>query len=428
MNHSPIVTSTRRQFIKTSTAAGLALGTLVIPRMAHAVGGETVRVGLIGCGGRGTGAAMQAISADPNAQLTSLGDLFEDRLVGSIKSLKEQKPQQVSATPDSCFTGIDAYKKVIDSGVDVVVLTTPPHFRPAHIRAAITAGKHVFCEKPIAVDAPGVRSFLESTEMAKGKGLSIVSGFCWRYNFAERAAFERIHDGAVGDIQNIYSYYNTSGLWSHARKPEWTDMEFQIRNWLYYTWLSGDHLVEQAVHSVDKVGWAMRDKPPVRAIAQGGRQVRTDAVYGHIFDHFAVVYEWENGTRAFLNTRQQDGCASGVQDHIVGTKGVCNINSGNSQVIKGEVNWRYAGERNNMYQTEHDELFAAIRAGKPINDGVRTANSTMMAILGRMAAYTGQVITWDQAMESKEDLTPPSYDFGPIATPPVAMPGKTKFV
>jgi predicted dehydrogenase len=401
---------------------------MVIPRAVHAASADTLRVGLIGCGGRGSGAAAQALNADKNVQLVAVGDAFADRAQGALKRLQTQMPDKVKVKPDNCFVGFDAYKNVIDSDVDVVILTTPPHFRPMHLKYAIEKNKHVFLEKPVAVDAPGIRSIMETSKVAKEKNLGLVCGFCWRYQYAHRETFKRVHDGIIGDITSVYSTYNTGGLWNHGRKPEWSDMEWQVRNWLYFTWLSGDHLVEQAVHSVDKLAWARKDAHPVKAIAHGGRQVRTDPAYGNIFDHFAVVYEYEDGSRGFLFCRQQDGCASGVWDYITGTKGTCTINSGNSYVIKGEADWKFAGQQNDMYQTEHDELFASIRAGKPLNDGTRMVNSTMMAILGRMAAYTGQVITWEQAMNSQEDLSPAKYEWGPIATPPIALPGKTKFV
>jgi predicted dehydrogenase len=422
--------ASRRQFLKHSAAAaaaGALASQLVVPSAVHAASSETLKIGLIGCGGRGTGAASQALSADKNVKLVAMGDAFSDRLQSSLDGLKKQYPDKVAVTPDKCFVGFDAYQKVIDSDVDVVLLTSPPSFRPVHLKAAVAAGKHIFCEKPVAVDAPGVRSVLETAKLAKEKNLSLVSGLCWRYHYAHRETFKRIHDGALGPITSVYSTYNTGGLWNHGRKPEWSDMEWQLRNWLYFTWLSGDHIVEQAVHSIDKMAWARKDEMPVKAIGHGGRQVRTDPAYGHIYDHFAIVYEWADATRGFLYCRQQDGCASGVHDFITGTKGVCDITSGNSYEIKGEAKWKYTGESNNMYQTEHDELFASIRAGKPINDGVRMSTSTMMAILGRMAAYTGQVITWDQAMNSKEDLTPAKYEWGPMPMPPVALPGKTKF-
>jgi hypothetical protein len=240
-----------------------------------------------------------------------------------------------------------------------------------------------------------------------------------------RETFNRIHDGSVGDIVALQCNCNTGYLWFKERQPGWSDMEWQLRNWLYFTWLSGDHNVEQHVHSLDKMAWAMHDVPPVKAIGLGGRQVRTDPKYGHIFDHHAVVYEWENGVKLFSYCRQQAGCTNDVSDHIMGTKGTCDVMK---HTIVGERPWKFAGQKNNMYQAEHNELFASIRNSKPINNGEYMTRSTMLAIMGRMATYTGRVIEWDKAMKSQEDLTPPRYEFGPLPTPAVALPGVTKVI
>jgi predicted dehydrogenase len=302
-----------------------------------------------------------------------------------------------------------------------------------HLKAAVEAGKHVFTEKPMATDAPGVRSVLASVEEAKKRHLAVVAGFCWRYNLAERAAFEKILAGEMGDVRAYYGTYLTGLLWSKARQPNWTDVEWQLRNWLYFTWLSGDHYVEQAVHTVDKMCWAMKDEPPVKCVALGGRQVRTAPEYGHIYDHFAVSYEYASGARGFVFARQHAGCASDNSDTIDGTQSTARIlGFGGPPAIrdlKGELVWRYRGPRPDMYQVEHNELFASIRAGKPINDGVWMAHSTMAGIMGRMAAYTGQEITWEQALNSQEDLFPKNLSLDQsLPVPPVAMPGVTKFV
>jgi myo-inositol 2-dehydrogenase / D-chiro-inositol 1-dehydrogenase len=433
MNSNSQNVTTRREFLKNSSA--IAVGAIAAPAILTnqtraAEKSDTLRVGLIGCGGRGTGAAKNALTADKNVVLVAMGDVFEDHLQTSLKGLKAEFPDRVKVDPEHCFVGLDAYKKVIDA-VDVVLLTTPPGFRPAHLRAAVDAGKHIFTEKPMAVDGPGVRSVLESAAKAKEKNLSLVSGFCWRYSYGERAVYEQIQNGAVGDIQAIYATYNTSGSdkWGHWTRANCkSEMEYQLRRWYYYPWLSGDHLVEQAVHNADKIMWAMKDKPPVRAIGTGGQQVRIgNDIF--IYDHFGIVYEWDDGARAFLFCRQQDNCSGGVTDTIYGTKGVCKILPGKSQEIKGAKNWHYEGERPDMYQVEHDELFSSIRKGKPINDGVWMAQSTMLAILGRMAAYTGQMISWDEAMNSEETLCPEKIEWeNPPKNLSVAMPGKTKFV
>ena len=353
---------------------------LSIARSAHAAGSDVLRVGLIGCGGRGTGAAAQALSADANVQLTAMGDAFADRLQTSLDNLRKMFSDKVAVPEEHCFVGFDAYRSVIDSGVDVVLLTTPPHFRPAHLQAAVAAGKHVFAEKPIAVDAPGVRSVLASCEEAKKKGLSVVSGLCYRYDIPKRETIQRIHDGALGDIVALNVNYNTGTLWMHPRKDDWSDMEWQLRNWLYFTWLSGDHITEQHVHSLDKAAWVMHDEPPVKAVGLGGRQVRTSPEYGHIFDHHAVVFDYPSGVKLFSYCRQQAGCSVDVSDYVMGSRGTADL-------MKHSINasgssWRYRGDAPNMYQVEHNELFASIRSGNPINNGEFMSRSTMMAMLG----------------------------------------------
>ncbi len=426
--------TSRRQFLKNSTTAAVigAVGTPLIftSRTRAASPGDTLKVGLIGCGGRGTGAIGQALTADANVHLAAMGDVFEDRLQGSMKILRDAHPDKIRVTPDTTFTGLDAYQKVIDSGVDVVILATPPGFRPIHLKAAIAAGKHVFCEKPMAVDAPGVRSVLASAEEAKKRNLALVAGFNWRYSAAEREIMKRIHDGDIGEPVSLQTNYFTGTLWSRERQPGWTDLQWQLRNWYYFTWLGGDHIVEQAVHSLDKMSWVMRDVPPAQCVAIGGRQVRTEPLYGHIYDHFGVVYEYENGARGYHLSRQQAGCANDYSDYFIGTKGKATIRASAPVTITGEKPWRRDRKGDpDMYVTEHAELYASIRNGKPINDGFRMARSTLIAIMGRMATYTGQVITWEQAMNSQEILMPEKLEWdAPLAIPPVAMPGRTRFI
>jgi predicted dehydrogenase len=400
-----------------------------MPSRAGGAEGDIVRIGLVGCGGRGTGAANEAMTTGRNVELVAMGDVFENQLRNSLATLTEQKRDQVKVDSDRQFIGLDAYQKVIDSGVDAVLLTTPPGFRPLHLKAAVAAGKHVFCEKPMATDAPGVRSVLASAEEAKRKKLALVAGFCWRYNRERRAFYEQVHNGAIGDIRAIYATYYTGPVKpmppDSARRPEWSDVEWQVRNWYNFTRLSGDGLVEQAVHSVDKIAWAMRDVPPLKAVAVGGRQIPNHS--GNIYDHFEVNYEYPDDVRAFLGCRQQTGCYSENNDYLMGTKGVGTIVR--RPAIRGGTDWQYRGPANNMYQTEHDELFASIRSGKPINDGVWMAHSTLMAIMGRMAAYTGQEITWDMALNSEEKLVPEPLTWDmPLEIRPMAMPGRTRFV
>jgi predicted dehydrogenase len=424
---------TRRTFLKTSAAAvattALA-GSFVAPQ-AHAAGSDVLKVALIGCGGRGSGAAVNAMNAEANVKLTVLADAFPDQIEAAKKNLSANVGAKYAVTDEMCFTGFDAYKQVMATDVDVVLLCTPPHFRPMQLKAAIDAGKHVFCEKPVAVDAPGVRSVLETAAKAKEKNLSIVSGLCWRYDLGVRDTMKQIQDGAIGDIVTIQENYLTGTLWHRGRRPEWSEMEYQMRNWLYFNWLSGDHNVEQHIHSLDKALWLMGDKLPSRCYGLGGRQVRTGEEYGNIFDHHAVVYEWDNGVKCFAFTRQMKGCSGDVDDYVYGTKGSATILK--NIVKSGNDIWRYKGEKPSMYDVEHKELFAGIRSGSIINNGDYMSYSTMMAIMGRMATYTGQTITGEDALASKEDLTPAAYAWGEVKLPGavttgVAVPGVTPFV
>jgi myo-inositol 2-dehydrogenase / D-chiro-inositol 1-dehydrogenase len=432
---SPSQIPSRREFLKHSStlaAAGSIAATFGALPTVHAQGSDAVNVALIGCGGRGSQAAINAMRGDPNNRLTVMCDLFPDRVNQSKQGLMRQLGQQFRVTDDTIFTGFEGYKQVMESDVKVVLLCTTPHFRPLHLKAAIDAGKHVFCEKPVAVDAPGVRSVLKTTEEARAKNLAIVSGLCWRYDLGVRETIKRIQDGAIGDIVAIQENYLTGTLWHRGTReehPEWSEMEYQIRNWLYFTWLSGDHNVEQHIHSLDKAMWLMGDKPPVAAYGMGGRQVRTEPQYGNIYDHHAVVYEWANGVRVFAFTRQMAGqkMFNQTEDIILGTKGQANVIK--HEIMAGGDIWKYRGDKPSMYDVEHAELFKSIKDGKPINNGVYMSYSTMLAILGRMATYTGQRITWDEAMNSQLNLTPESYDWGPVKLPTealsVAMPGKT---
>ena len=437
MNLNPSALTTRRDFIKTSAAFGAALAApAILSSRAFAANSDTLRVGLIGCGGRGTGAAGQALNADKNVVLVAMGDAFPEKIQPSLNALQKDGAakgfgDRIKVMPDKCFSGLDAYQKVIASGVDVVLLTTPPGFRPFHLKAAVAAGKHVFCEKPMATDAPGVRSVIESAKLAKEKKLALVAGFCWRYEPARRELMKRLHDGAIGDIRTIYATYYTGPVKRmpapDTRPKDMGDLEWQMRNWYNFVWICGDGYVEQACHSVDKCAWALKDATPLKAVAVGGRQ--TPNHEGNIFDHMSVVYEYENDVRVFLGQRQISNCFNENADYYTGTAGTAKIANGIS--IKGKEKWQYRrpAEKVDMYQVEHDELFASIRKGEPINDGDWMAHSTMLGILGRMAAYTGQEITWDEAFNSKEQLVPEKLDWNmklPIA--PMAMPGFTKLV
>jgi myo-inositol 2-dehydrogenase/D-chiro-inositol 1-dehydrogenase len=442
---NPFPDYSRRHFLKTSSlvVAGALSSNLVLakktvkgkegPVASFTSNSDTLKVGLIGCGGRGSGAAANALNADKNVVLTAMADVFPDQLQNSLGGLKATFGDRVKVDPEHQFVGFDAYQKLIDSGVDVVLMASPPGFRPAHLAYAVEKGKHIFTEKPMATDAPGVRSVIETVKKAKEKNLCMVAGFCWRYHQPKRDTFQRIHDGEIGDIRTIYTTYNTGRVGKENlpfnRQNTKTQMEWMMRRWYFFTWLSGDHLVEQAVHSIDKMAWAMGDKEPISAIATGGRQVRTEAENGNIYDHFGIVYDYEDGVKGFHFSRQQDHCDGGVIEQFSGSKGVCHV-QGNNHWIKGEKPWRYQSEKSyDMYQTEHDELFAAIRAGKVINDGDRMVKSTLLAIMGRMAAYTGKQISWEDALNSKEAIVPAKLGWDvEMPLPQVAMPGRTPFV
>ncbi len=430
--------NSRREFVKKTSGALLA-STISVNVFGnevykHRFNSDTLKVGLIGCGGLGTGAALQSTNADPNVVLTAMADIFPDRLEQSYQNLLKENASKIQVDKDHMFIGFDGYKKVLESDVDVVILATPPSFRPGHLADSVAAGKHIFCEKPVAVDAPGIRSVLETAKKAKEKGLALMSGFCWRHDNPKIETYDRILDGAIGDVLSIYNTYNTGALWYHEPKREWSKVETTLRNWLYYNWLSGDHIVEQAVHSVDLMSWALGDVLPLTATATGGRQSRIEDQWGNVFDHFAVVYEYANGVKGYHFSRQQKGCSRAYGIEIMGDKGRCDIHVGNKHKIIGKKDWSWEEkkeERNNMYQSEHDTLFASIRAGKPFFDGIKMANSTMLAIWGRMAAYTGQTISWEEALNSEEVLAPPLDDYSwdmqwPLKE--VARPGITKFV
>jgi predicted dehydrogenase len=308
--------------------------------------------------------------------------------------------------------------------VNYIILATPPGFRPIHLKAAVASGKNIFTEKPVAVDGSGIRSVLETYEQAKAKNLAIAAGTQRRHQTGYLETMKLIHDGAIGDIVAARCYWNQGGLWKKDRQASWSDLEWQLRNWLYFTWLSGDHIVEQHVHNLDVVNWAMKAHP-MSATGMGGRQSRTSPEYGHIFDHFAIDYEYENGTHLMSMCRQVVGADGNVSEALVGTKGKCQVNR---YQITGEKPWRLAREKGDdpdPYVQEHTDLIASIRSGKPINELKNVAESTLTAIMGRMSAYTGKVVTWEQALNSQESLMPAKLDWGPIAVPAIAIPGQT---
>lgn len=416
----------RRQILKNGALFAAALPYVGLGRPLRPGGSELLRVGLIGCGGRGTGAARNALLADDNVKLVAMGDAFRDHLDSSLETLGNQGDLagKVDVAEDHKFTGFDAYRGVIEAS-DVVLLATSPHFRPLHVEAAVEAGKHLFVEKPVATDGPGLRRIKAACEKAREKNLNVVSGLCYRYQFAKQETMRRIHDGAIGEITALECTYNTGGLWYREPREDWSQMEVQMRNWLYFNWLSGDHINEQHIHSLDKIAWAMGDYP-VRCTSSGGRVVRTDPKYGNVYDHFNTVYQWANGVKGFSSCRQWHGAASNVSDFAYGTQGTAALQAHRIENEEGRWRWR-SDEPDDMYQNEHDVLFRAIRAGEVVDDSDHMIRSTLMAIMARMAAYTGQEITADQAMNSQEDLSPAAYAWTDLAVRPVARPGITKF-
>ncbi len=429
--------ASRRAFLKTSTATmvgGALAGSLSIARSAHAGGDDQIKIALIGCGGRGTGAANQALSTSGNVKLVAMADAFEDRLSGSLNNLLNEKKDRVDVPKDRQFVGFDAYKQALATDADLVILATPPGFRPIHFDAAIKAGKHVFMEKPVAVDAPGVRQVLAAAEEAKKKKLAVGVGLQRHHENNYRETIQRLQDGGIGDIVYARVYWNGAGVWVNPRQAQQTEMEYQMRNWYYFNWLCGDHICEQHIHNLDVINW-LKGKPPVRANGMGGREVRKGKDFGQIFDHHYVEFEYDDGSRMISQCRHIPNCWDSVSEHVHGTKGYCDI-GGAYMNVPGSGEWRFSGKRNNGYQTEHDDLFASIRSGNPINEAEYGANSTMTSVLGRMATYGGKIVEWKDAINSQINLAPQEYSFQ--ATPPVvpdgsgnypvAVPGVTRVV
>ncbi|MBU6400453.1 MAG: Gfo/Idh/MocA family oxidoreductase [Verrucomicrobia bacterium] len=409
---SPI---TRRSFLQTTatTVGAAALGSLALERFAHAAGDDTIKLALVGCGGRGSGAADQALSTKGSVKLIAMADAFRDRLDGSHNELKNRHGDRVDVSDDQKFIGFDAYKQAI-ALADIVILATPPGFRPIHFEEAVRQGKNIFTEKPVGVDGPGIRRFLAAAEESKTKGLKVGVGLQRHHQIGYLETIQRLHGGAIGDITSMRCYWNDAGVWVHPRAevekmlghPP-TEMEYQMKNWYYFVWLCGDHIVEQHIHNLDVINW-VKQGHPVRCHGMGGRQVRTAKEYGQIFDHHAVEYEYADGSRCASQCEHIRGCWSSVSEHVVGTKGRCDV-SGHR--IEGENAWRFRGGGKNPYQQEHDDLFAAIRNNQPYNEAEYGAHSTLTAIMGRMATYSGKVIEWDRALNSEVNQAPKVYAF-----------------
>ncbi len=431
--------TSRRDFLKTSAvAAGAVAATqFTLQSAVYASGDDAVKVGLVGGGGRGSGAALQALSTEGNVKLVGIADAFEDSARRATKNIKESlgdKGSRVDVKDDMIFTGFDAYQKLIDSGIDLVILATPPGFRPIHFEYAVRAGKNIFMEKPVAVDAPGVRQVLEANKIAKEKKLKIGVGLQRHHQQPYLETIDKLKEGAIGDIIALRVYWNGGGVWDPRLKREnaKSEMEYQMRNWYYFTWLCGDHIVEQHIHNLD-VGCWVKGGYPVRAWGMGGRQVRTDKKYGEIYDHHYVEYEFADGTRMYSQSRHIPNCWNSVSEHAHGTKGTCDI-SGYKISVTGGEEWRSRNRGKDAYQQEHDDLFHAIRTGADYNEVDNGAMSTMVAILGRMCTYSGKQIEMSDALASNLSLAPKDYawDANPPVMPdadgkyPIAMPGVTK--
>lgn len=423
--------ATRRDFLKVSAMATGAAALMATGNYAHAQGSDKIRIGLVGCGGRGTGAAAQALNADPGVVLTAMGDVFKEKIESHVAALKGEAniAARVDVPAEHMFVGLDAYKRVLDTNIDVVLLTTPPGFRPRHIKAAVDAGKHIFAEKPMATDAAGVKIGLEAVRLAKTKKLNFANGFCFRKNLSHREFYKKIHEGAIGQVRHVHATYLTGPVKAMppaaSRPAGMSDVEWQIANWYNFVWSCGDGLIEQACHSIDKILWAYNDVPPVKCVATGGRVLPNNE--GNIYDHIDVFYEWADGSRGTMAQRQIPCPANDNSDYIAGAKGFASIH-GWEPTIQGEPGWKYTGRRKDMYQVEHDELFASIRKGAVMNDGEQMAQSTLAGLMGRMAAYTGQEITWEMMLKSQENIFPENLKWdGNLAIAQMAIPGKYQF-
>jgi myo-inositol 2-dehydrogenase/D-chiro-inositol 1-dehydrogenase len=433
--------SSRRDFLKASSAAAVAAGTLSVARSAYAAGSDQIKIALIGCGGRGTGAANQALKTKANVRLIALADTFRNRVEVSYKALAAEHAKRMDVPEERRFVGLDAYEKAINCDADVVFLCTPPGFRPAQFESAVAAGKHVFMEKPLATDAPGIRKIIKANKVAKQKGLAVAVGFHLRHETKHREVVRRIHDGEIGKVHLLRAYFNMGQLWFRPRQAGDTEMRHQVRNWYHFTWVGGDHIVEQHVHDLDVCNW-IQNAHPVEAQGMGGRQVRIGPKYGEIFDHHSVEFTYADGTKLISFCRQIPGCWDSFSQHAHGTKGSVDIEGHGLATLKIDgkppQTWRREkdGRPEDGHQIEQDDLFAALAAGEIPNEADFGATSTLTAIMGRMATYSGQVVHWDEALKSDLELVPEqlTWDATPPAKPdengiyPCAIPGVTKAI
>ena len=408
-------------------------------RAVHAGGSDLVRIGLIGCGRRGKAAAAEALNTTSGqVKLVAMSDVFEDKIQAAYRQLKSRHADNLDVPPERRFVGLEGYRGVLASDADLVILATPPGFRPMHFEAAVEAGKHVFVEKPVAVDAPGVRRMLKANNTAKQKGLAVAVGLQHRHEAAYRETIARLQSGAIGNLITLRVYWNGQGVYSQPRRPGQTELEYQLRNWYYFNWLSGDHIVEQHIQNLDVANWLMNSYP-AEINAQGGREVRrrcsdTDHDFGQIFDHFFCEYTYPNGTKLFSQCRHIRNCWNNVSEHVHGTRGRADISGGKIYNASGERVWQTKARRDGHQQEQHD-LIAQLRSGHCPNEGDYGAFSTLTAILGRMAAYSGQTIRWDDALAADASLANVDqltslHDIAPVQPDthgdyPVPMPGVT---
>ncbi len=433
--------ASRRDFIRNSSllVAGGAVvgGTLPLSRAAHAGGSDVIRIGLVGCGGRGTGAASQAIkNHSTRVELVAMGDVFANKVQSAYRGLNGKHKDQVNVPKERMFAGLDAYKHVLNSDIDLVILATPPGFRPQHFEAAVEAGKHIFMEKPVATDAPGVRRVLAANEIAKKKNIAVAVGLQRHHEVAYKETIAKLQDGAIGRIDTIRVYWNGQGVWTRARKPNMSELAYQLNNWYYFTWICGDHIVEQHIHNLDVANW-LKNAYPVEGNGMGGRQVRTSKDHGQIYDHHFVEFTYEDGTKLYSQCRHIRGCWNSVSEHAHGTKGYADISGGKIYDSNHKLIWRTKGSRGG-HQQEHHDLFQSLAAGEIPNEGEYGAKSTMTSIMGRMCTYSGKRISWEDAINSELKLADTdamtSFDSEAPVKPdeegfyPVAVPGVTEVI
>jgi myo-inositol 2-dehydrogenase/D-chiro-inositol 1-dehydrogenase len=423
--------TTRRRFLEAAAVGGVISQVGLVPRV-HAAGADTIKVGLIGCGGRGTGAAeniCEAAGSDHDIKLHAMADVFEDRLNGCYNSLKGNDivSSKFDVDKERCFVGFDAFRKVVDC-CDLVILATPPGFRPQHLEYAVKQGRNIFCEKPVAVDGTGIRKVLAAAEEAQKKNLAIVTGTQRRHQKGYIESLQKIHDGELGGIRSLRVFWNQGNIWANKRQPGQNDMEYQLRNWYHFTWLCGQCIVEQHVHNIDVARWALGDANPVSCVAMGGRITNLGDEYGESYDHYAVDYEFADGVHVHSMARQISGCASEVAEHVIGTKGRANLSPGQYRFEGSGLGRLRVQDERNPYVQEHIDLLDSLKAGKPLNELKRVAESTLMAIMGRMSAFTGKEVSWEQALNSALDTFPKQLAWGDMPGPVIARPGTTELI